>query len=845
MPRRRSTPSLGVVDVVNLRHLRGRMQLSSEDEIEHYPVVAEDFDIGAVPLPSADVALVQASQLEAFMEAHDVAIFDSHRSAHARQQLGEAHSTTRLSESGPSYTQLSAPSSLVQLHSPSVGTQVPKPPARVSMQRPRPPIGMTKSRTRMHLASGDSLSESENNEPKHRLKERQPPRAKLGGSIGRQETTLSRSYEKNARLRAGDASSGPGRTAKPLEGTLSASLEAHRRRRGSMGNSRSPEDGVVFRRRSSSKDLRRYLAAEHLSPEEFYRRRYGINPYRKQEGSDFLKMRTHNRRRWSHVSPTKEFQLHRFPGLSWQSLCQPAVLPLTTDFLTSVEQLRKSYTVSFYSLTLPEPEGNAPDDPLQFLELMISQRLIHEFQLVENVDVRGHIQFATQRPVQGDVKNDPHVQVLTMGHRIQILFYDKFTRQVMVNRYLSRFGSNESHDNSFVYRYSLWVPQLKRFQPMTQTFYKYPNPELEWSLVDEILLGNLDEINENVKYRRLRFAIIPEPITNTAAEDDYIAKFQKFQSFINSKAQKYWELKVKILRAFPEDSTTATASPWGHVPTDRVKVSLRDQHMPNVPSWLYVQCDATMHPLRVYHFELHWVCCNSWVVDDFVSTIHRRGGQFGLRIAQVPEYSRASNLSVHPFIAQPYLAIDGYAARIAESYLLSRFDFVIDDERRTDWAEFGVEETKPSPTNEDSSIKRAGTPQPVTSSLQEQLSKGGVAEPRKKASAQRRDSPAVEAPKPKVAPIRYGPRTHHNDRQYVHRTGCAFVRVAARGFVWVNNRLKVNDLNMSSERRLETSTELLHGFQATCSVVQMCHSILSDLVSSAVSKADVPDVSHL
>src|SRR3546814_6608620 len=93
--------------------------------------------------------------------------------------------------------------------------------------------------------------------------------------------------------------------------------------------------------------LKRYLAAEHLSPEEFYRRRYGINPFRKQEGSDFLKMRTHNRRRWSHVSPTKEFHLHRFPGLNWKSLCQPAILPLTTDFLTTVEQLRKLYTVSF------------------------------------------------------------------------------------------------------------------------------------------------------------------------------------------------------------------------------------------------------------------------------------------------------------------------------------------------------------------------------------------------------------------------------------------------------------------------------------------------------------------
>ena len=126
-----------------------------------------------------------------------------------------------------------------------------------------------------------------------------------------------------------------------------------------------------------------------------YRARYAINPFKKNEGNAFLAARTHNRRRWSHVFPKvwtsssssshvdadrsdsstsistggannnnngnkssrgnnkkeqdKESQGaiaattaagssvgaggSAFSGLNWKSLCQPAILPITTDFV--------------------------------------------------------------------------------------------------------------------------------------------------------------------------------------------------------------------------------------------------------------------------------------------------------------------------------------------------------------------------------------------------------------------------------------------------------------------------------------------------------------------------------
>lgn len=46
-----------------------------------------------------------------------------------------------------------------------------------------------------------------------------------------------------------------------------------------------------------------------------------------------LQTRTHNRRRWSHVFPPGQEEFRTIPGPIWRSLCQPAVLPLSTDFV--------------------------------------------------------------------------------------------------------------------------------------------------------------------------------------------------------------------------------------------------------------------------------------------------------------------------------------------------------------------------------------------------------------------------------------------------------------------------------------------------------------------------------
>ena len=82
-------------------------------------------------------------------------------------------------------------------------------------------------------------------------------------------------------------------------------------------------------------------AAAAAATEEFL---VFVNPFRLESEEQLLQTRTHARRRWSHVFPMGE---HEFKtqvvgegGLNWKSLSTPAVLPLTTDYVPSANELR-------------------------------------------------------------------------------------------------------------------------------------------------------------------------------------------------------------------------------------------------------------------------------------------------------------------------------------------------------------------------------------------------------------------------------------------------------------------------------------------------------------------------
>jgi hypothetical protein len=123
-----------------------------------------------------------------------------------------------------------------------------------------------------------------------------------------------------------------------------------------------------------------------------------------------------------------------------------------------------------------------------------------------------------------------------MGHRIQFLEYDTIAEQVNVTQYRSRQGFNREHgNNTSSYAYELWNKDENKFETMTQSFYQFPNPEMRWNKIDNIVVGNLpyDEAEAGVKARRLRFAVIPPPIKSEAELQKYFANFSQLIDHLN------------------------------------------------------------------------------------------------------------------------------------------------------------------------------------------------------------------------------------------------------------------------------------------------------------------------
>ena len=550
-----------------------------------------------------------------------------------------------------------------------------------------------------------------------------------------------------------------------------------------------------------------------------YRGSYAINPFKRGEGEAFTKMRALNRRRWSHVFPKLWRETHRnlnnafssmanndgytYYGLNWKSLCQPAILPITTEEVPKVSDLVTSYNIQTnYDLILDHRECPFPT-PQALLTEMVCQRLSQEYQLVEDelFDPAPYLHYVLStegKSVNQQSLNDKLstaiiekekgavggvlFYVLSMGHRVQFLMYDPSNKQIKViqlvsNKVVEVDGSGDQrnlwihpyrlgrsmvglvsnaepdmsdtspHDTAEIglssvaapkaglhssmdidkftnystalYDYSIWVPQTLRFQVLTQQFWQFPS-EFFWNKVDGILIGaNRFDIQgsdghrygDEVRAKRLRFAVLPDIVTTDKEVGEYLAKIEKLLQFFRDKLFKGERIDVKFdrsLRAKDVEQTSDEAQVPSGLPINAASaattignaviparaprhiVSRKDYTVPIwlrspitgeyaslsalgeskekdipkdykpstfYPEWAFLKYDASVSAHRVFLIELHWLVCDSWIMDKLVNLLFRRCSAWQLKLAQIPEFFISANLQLHPFRAQPYLAV--------------------------------------------------------------------------------------------------------------------------------------------------------------------------------------------
>jgi len=116
-----------------------------------------------------------------------------------------------------------------------------------------------------------------------------------------------------------------------------------------------------------------------------HRKLWTLNPFRQSDEEQVLAERTHNSRRWSHVFPQGEIEFKRHPGPNWNSLTQPAILPITIDFHPPQQELNdpSKYQFKHYEVMLDAMDLSNYGSHAELLMEMTRQRIVQDFQILD------------------------------------------------------------------------------------------------------------------------------------------------------------------------------------------------------------------------------------------------------------------------------------------------------------------------------------------------------------------------------------------------------------------------------------------------------------------------------
>lgn len=455
-----------------------------------------------------------------------------------------------------------------------------------------------------------------------------------------------------------------------------------------------------------------------------------FNPFRQRDEEEELAKKSHNRRRWSHVFPLGEVEFKRHSGPSWKSLCQPAILPLTIDYLPALRD-EKEFDVHPYQVTLFGTEQSHYTTHKELYLEMVRHRLTQDYQVVpssvvaeasrrDKVDYLGggprtYGMINPQNRFKGDLGSEQESviqHILSMGHRVHILAYNPssdtidvtiYNKKVATKPRNTKMSSVNEKDMSSVkpvspmgtdnimmdYRYSVYSPATSKYAPIIQRFKKY-SELYKWNAVDHILLGDssnnsLDSTGTGMRFRRLMFTLIPPKFDDLVAEQAYISNFKRLLEYLGKLRERKGvsadELSIKMISSSDEreDPVKAVLSvhPGSFYSKNRktFMVDLRKgKH--DLFEWLEFTIDAEFDTMSTYRLMINWLVASSSKVETQVQLLHRRCTQYGLKLQRFPQMGITRNLFLNPYHPPTFIVIrDETHAKHLDSLLLNH-DFV-------------------------------------------------------------------------------------------------------------------------------------------------------------------------
>eukprot|EP01116_Phalansterium_solitarium_P019294 TRINITY_DN5330_c3_g2_i1.p1 TRINITY_DN5330_c3_g2~~TRINITY_DN5330_c3_g2_i1.p1 ORF type:complete len:1057 (-),score=354.64 TRINITY_DN5330_c3_g2_i1:144-3314(-) len=385
------------------------------------------------------------------------------------------------------------------------------------------------------------------------------------------------------------------------------------------------------------------------------------------------------RKRWVHVfhSGVTSY-INKAPYVpNWRSLCEPASLPLTTDYFPTESELKNLYTEGVYSLSLTQSDNVNAYSIEDCLREMMSQRLAQGFQLI-----LGKEEQSTQ-------SRKRIVHYLSFGRVYHKLTIDLSTQNIDIKRYTRRETQQAHKTHPLPYTFCVW-PLLQTNKPVVtkRVTIKHQSPDgYPWNYLDRVICGYESQLTEAIRYWRVRFGLIPTSsllrshklflrqnssgkeiddkqvkspvVVSEIGQETEMGEIDKINNFIKFKSQlltqgvrsrlapstihKQQDMVIYVESTMSMEALVAGGANLKEVPRppkpsklDRTLRLVIDPSKTDRPEFVEIRYDSVYVPGSVYHLELDWIICTGCVVDDFISNMRRKAENANFSLVQLP-----------------------------------------------------------------------------------------------------------------------------------------------------------------------------------------------------------------
>ena len=227
------------------------------------------------------------------------------------------------------------------------------------------------------------------------------------------------------------------------------------------------------------------------------------------------------------------------------------------------------------------------------------------------------------------------------------------------------------------------------------------------------------------------------------------------------------------------------------------------------PEWIYLEYDKKFRMDRCYRITLQFLVCSGATIQDFCAGLNKLCKRGNTVMMQVPEYTHPyRNPYLHAFFVPLHLPLplakDSTLATIVQDAMIFRYGFVLEAD-----VEGSLDARVPP------------LPPPVDPVLVRGLKgRGGMAPHFGGRSNHNRSSMEMDTS--------LAESQRWAGRQYLHRTGIAFVRILRDGLLWIPNRMA------ETREKWGEAQDLFIEFREFCTCVQVCYGMVGEAVDKAL-----------